>query len=196
MVISWEDTFYEFKNIKKEEKCYMNKLSDNDVNEIYNLLQNTELSYIDIAKHYKVSNSLIDKINKGLIKSKEDFDYPLRQNFHEKLNENAEKIIYLLESTSLNYKEIAIKCNVSKSTVNMIDIGKNHFDKNRTYPIQQKINLKEEINKRVIYLLKETNLTYRKIGERFNLSISAIANINKGRIGKIETENYPIRKNV
>lgn len=182
--------------IYKGENHHMAKLSDDDINEIYELLQTTELPYTDIAKYYGVNNSSIGKIDKGLIRSKEGFIYPLRQNFHERLDENSKKIIHLLESTLFTHKEIATKCNVSKSTVTMINIGKNHFDKNRVYPIRQKIDSKEERNKQIIYLLKETNLTYREIGKRFNLSISTISDINKGRRGKIETENYPIRKNV
>lgn len=175
---------------------HMARLSNNDIDEIYELLQTTDLSYVDIAKYYKVNNSSIGKIDKGLIRSKEGFTYPLRKNFHEKLDEKAKEIIYLLESTLLTHKEIATKCNVSKSTVAMINIGKNHFNKDRIYPIRQKINSNEERNKKIIYLLKETNLTYRAIAERFNLSISTISDINKGRKGKIETENYPIRKKV
>ena len=43
----------------------------------------------------------------------------------------------LLKTTDFSQKEIANLLGVARSTVTMINIGKNHFDENENYPIRK-----------------------------------------------------------
>jgi len=176
------------------------KLTDMQVDEIIKLLKTTNIPQKEIAKQYGVASSSIERICKGLIRAKDNEKYPLRESRHEQLDEQALKIIDLLENSRLTHKEIGAKLGVAKSTVTMINIGKNHFDPNREYPIrklnthqEKSINL-EKRNREIIELLQTTKLTYAEIGKRYNLTISSICDINKGRRGRLSEFQYPIRK--
>ena len=48
-----------------------------------------------------------------------------------------EEIKKLLKTTDFSQKEIANLLGVARSTVTMINIGKNHFDENENYPIRK-----------------------------------------------------------
>ena len=62
--------------------------------------QDTNLSYRDIAVQFGVWSSSIERIDKGLIRAKDDIDYPIRMNYHELLNKKAEQIIKLLKTSN------------------------------------------------------------------------------------------------
>ena len=56
------------------------KISDDEIEEIYNLLLNTDISQQEIAKRYSVGEDTISEINQGKTRIKEGLDYPLRDN--------------------------------------------------------------------------------------------------------------------
>ena len=55
------------------------KLSQNDIDEIYNLLKTTSISLKKIGEQYNVSQDTIIRINKGLTYVKENYNYPIRE---------------------------------------------------------------------------------------------------------------------
>lgn len=56
------------------------KLSDEDVEIIYDLLKNSTITQIEIARMFKVGEDTISEINQGKTRIKEDLVYPLRDN--------------------------------------------------------------------------------------------------------------------
>ena len=59
---------------------HMQKLSEEDISEIYDLLANSSLSQKDIANLYKVGMDVISTINNGKTRYHEGINYPIRQN--------------------------------------------------------------------------------------------------------------------
>lgn len=110
------------------------------------------------------------------------------------LQENILKAIDLLENTNLFYKEIARQTNLSINTIYNINTCKTHtkyhnyknnirkecgrkqyYDKGELNPGSK---LKEAQVLEIIELLKYSDLTMKAIGDKFNVSRSAINNIN------------------
>ena len=86
-----------------------------------------------IAKKYGYKDSTnIGRINNGKIRRRENIEYPIRDK-----DSTYEEIKVLLKTTNLTQREIAKLLGVARSTVTMINIGKNHFDENENYPIRK-----------------------------------------------------------
>ena len=64
----------------RKKRTTTSKINQNDLNEIYNLLQNTTLSFCEIAKKFNLSNSTIGRINSGKFHFDKDRKYPIRKN--------------------------------------------------------------------------------------------------------------------
>lgn len=110
----------------------------NEVNEIRNLLANTKLSISEIAKQTNYSDSSIRRINSGLLWYDENIIYPIRfENTALFKKERMENIIYDLLNSNLTQKEIAIKYNVSRTTITAINRGQNFHQNNIDYPIRK-----------------------------------------------------------
>lgn len=56
------------------------KLTKNDILQIYNLLQNSNISQKEIAKQFNVGQDVISTINQGKSRRLEGYTYPLRNN--------------------------------------------------------------------------------------------------------------------
>ena len=96
-------------------------------------LKYTDLSFLEIAKKYGYKDSTnIGRINNGKIRRREHMKYPIREK-----DCIYEEIKKLLKTTDFSQKEIANLLGVARSTVTMINIGKNHFDENENYPIRK-----------------------------------------------------------
>ena len=65
---------------KRGEYCNWAILTDFQVEQIENLLQQTTISMSQIGKMYQVSGSCIEDINKGRRRTKDNLQYPLRKN--------------------------------------------------------------------------------------------------------------------
>ena len=98
----------------------------------------------------------------------------------------------------MTLKEIAEHFNCKPITISNINQGKHYFDESIDYPIRKeqvktsKITPEQVLE--IINLIRTTNLSFVKIGEKFNLSCSTIGRINSGRYHKQENLTYPIRK--
>ena len=110
------------------------------------------------------------------------------------LDERIYEAIKLLEETTLFYKEIAERTGLSENTISNINRCKSHttyhsyannirlecgkkqyIDVGENNPRRK---LTEEQVKQIIELLKTSTLTAEQIGKQFNVSKSAINNIN------------------
>lgn len=109
------------------------------IEEIKELLKNTDISFEELAKKYNYSVSSILKINNGKIWFNQDNTYPLRVDKRNKkyYSERALLIIDDLLNTTLTQKEIAKKYGVSRSCVTMINIGENNRQSGLTYPLRK-----------------------------------------------------------
>lgn len=106
-----EDTrFKKGAKAPKGVESHLAKFNQTQIDEIYELLANSNLSLRDIAKKYNVSYTVISAINRGLRYNYSDFTYPIRQslNGNSKFNlEQIELIIYDIQNSDLSLKEIS-----------------------------------------------------------------------------------------
>lgn len=103
-----------------------------------------------------------------------------------------------LKETSLSYKELSNKYEVSKTTIGDINKGKVYRNKEIDYPIRKNVNkpgkLNEEDIEIIIERLKFSYDSYETIGKDFEVEGRAISRINQGVFHKKENEIYPIRQ--
>lgn len=114
------------------------KYSDEVIEQINKDLLETNLTYEEIAIENHVSYSHVIQVNNGTRRPIEGVNYPIRNvTTFDFLEQRAILIIWDLENTNLNQKEIAKKHGVARSCVTMINIGKNHKQPNKDYPIRK-----------------------------------------------------------
>lgn len=108
-----------------------------DIENIIYDLKYTSKSFQVIKNEYNYSNiGTISRINCGVIWKKQGEKYPLRKNYltDEEINIIIDK---LLNSDESQYK-IARDLGIARSTVTMINIGKNYARQNMNYPLRKK----------------------------------------------------------
>ena len=185
-----------------------------ELDEIIELLQNhTEYSLIDIANKYKVNQNTILKISTGKSYYNPKLNYPLRKNNHDALKKNDILDYFNSEEELINLKEdllyrwdLDIETDLSKKYKIPIKILRDinngrKFENigNYTYPIRPKNirnnhNLDQSKIKEILNLLKNTNISMTKIGEKYNCGRATISNINLGKAYIIKDYNYPARQ--
>lgn len=107
---------------------------------IFDLLY-TEYSIEEIARRHDISSKVIYKINHGKhIYSIPEVNYPIREPYTRLSSYMLQEIIKDLLDNQLQFKEIEVKYNLSKSTINRINQGKNYYQKNIIYPIRSSTN--------------------------------------------------------
>lgn len=112
--------------------------SQEDVNKVIDLIQNTKISFIDIAKMTNYDASSIKRINEGKLWHDNNLKYPLRiYHSHDFIQDRAFKIISDLQNTTLSQKEIAEKYGVARSTVTAINNGQNNRQEELSYPLRK-----------------------------------------------------------
>jgi len=117
------------------EQNNLSQHSDYEIDEIIELLIKTDLSNKEIAERYNYKDTgTINRINNGEIRRKEGIKYPIRD--LKGVNE-ASKIKDLLENSNLTQKEISKLLGCARSKITMINIGANHYDEQREYPIRK-----------------------------------------------------------
>ena len=108
------------------------------------------------------------------------------------------ELISDLQYTSLSFREIGRKYNLSSTTVNEIDKGKSYYNPKNNYPIRNSKNIVGKIHDEdidsIIYLLQKTYKSFEEIGKLYNVEGRAISRINKGIWHKRDNIDYPIRK--
>jgi group I intron endonuclease len=114
------------------------KLSLYDIEDITDLLRNTNISNKDIAKLYGVTTSLICGINTGK-RWKRDIDYPIRKTSWVGIvldEKNVAQIINLIQTTNLSFSEIGEQFGVKDHCVSAINRGRTWRQENIEYPIR------------------------------------------------------------
>lgn len=113
------------------------KISNNMAKKIQEQALDWNIPGKTIVKSNKITWDIFRHIIKGESWYREDLTYPLRPTEKE-LNElKADRVIELLQNTTLSQKEIAKQVGWGRSAITMINIGKNHFRENLSYPIRK-----------------------------------------------------------
>lgn len=118
------------------------KLTQTQVKEIIELLQQGTLNNLQISIKYEVSDTVIERINKGISYKQPEIEYPIRkrlnQNKHHRLTQTQFDNLAtdLIEST-LSFKELAIKYDISIATIYNINSGRTRKQNKYNYPLRK-----------------------------------------------------------
>ena len=114
-------------------------------------------------------------------------------------NEEADEIKKELMAGN-SVKEVQKKYNkVTESTIGRINRGDLWYDDKLKYPlveIAEDVKLSEKTVKNIINDIKNTTLTLKEIGKKYNVCKSTVVNINNGytEYAQKNEKNFPIRK--
>ena len=124
------------------------KFTEEDIQDIYDLLRQKEYPICQIAKMFDCSRRTLEEINKGNRYFHSNITYPIRQ---EKLSQNGVKnpnakfsqeeldsIIWDLQNTLIEYKDLAKKYNCGSSTIGNICRGTSYRQPNLNYPLRKR----------------------------------------------------------
>lgn len=189
------------------------KLNKQQLQEVYDLLLNSDLFIYEIAKKYNISKEAIGEINYGKRYFNPNFNYPLRtktpksgikkglQNHLTKFNQNDLDEIYdlLINHNEYSLQEIAKMKNVSYATISNINRGIRYAQENYSYPLRSKqknanFKLSEQQIIEIYNKLKYTKQSQKSIGKEYNVSQDTIIRINKGIYYIHNDWEYPIRR--
>lgn len=126
---AWSDTQYTYPLRK-----FSSKISDEKLKEVIMLLKDDSKSIDDIVNITNIKRYIILSINRGKTHYQKDETYPIKELKMKK--EILNKIIHLLSTTNMYYREIAEEVGVQLSTVARINIGESWYDENLSYPIR------------------------------------------------------------
>lgn len=175
-------------------------LSKEQVLEIIKLLQQTDISQVDISKKYDVNVSIINQINAGKkYRLLNDEEYPIRKNKQKMIDEETVQAIIGLLKLGYGNSEIVkmLGNNFSTSAVSAINQGTKHHKADIKYPIRKETNAnKSRLEKAQIikHLLEEGKLNNREIADQVKCDPSTVSRINSGDAYKDDNREYPIRK--
>ena len=183
------------------------------LNEVVNLLiNNTKLSYKDIASIYNVSQDTILNISKGYTYFNPDLSYPLRKYNHDSNKKNEitdyfknEKDLLALKDDLYYRWDLSIetdlinKYNIPLKIIRDINQGRLFDDfGDYTYPIRNK-NIRNNQNftienvLNILSDLRNTSKSMSEIGIKYNIHRDTVSKINKGKSYIIKNYDYPAR---
>lgn len=163
------------------------KLTEEDVLQIKELIKNGLLQ-TTIGKMFNISTSIINNIKQGRGWKHIGEDISEIKTKERKLNEDNVLEIKKLLKSGTSQKEIAIKFNVSPSTISEIKSGKKWAKIGEDISNIKKFNkpnakLNEEKVKKIKKLLSQ-GITQKEIAELFNINVAIISRIKLGKAWK------------
>ena len=187
--------------------------NQSQIDEIVDLLiNNTKLSYKDIAKQYGVSQDTILNISQGYTYFNSNLSYPLRKNNHDSNKkdnvldyfDNEKKLLELKDDLYYRWdlkieNDLTSKYNIPLRILRKINQGKIFQDiGNYQYPIRNK-NIRNSHNftidnvLNILADLRNTSQSMTDIGIKYNTHRNTISKINKGETYIIRNYDYPAR---
>lgn len=125
----------------RKKKVVSAKLPEEKIREVISILMNSNITQVEIAKNFQVTEEVIKKINKGEGPYHIDgIIYPIRNkntNRRKFSSEQIELIISDLSSSILTQIEIAKKFNCGRKLIGQINRGEKYFNEKYSYPIRQ-----------------------------------------------------------
>lgn len=107
-----------------------------NVHDIKRDLLKGDLSMKDISIKYNISIDQIYRINTGKSWSEKEDTYPIRKP-NKTDSKTLNQIVWMLQNTSVTQKEIGKKFSLSRTTITAINLGKNHYNPNLSYPLRK-----------------------------------------------------------
>ena len=172
------------------EDNWISKLTQEKVDKIIEAILDWDYPRREIIKDLDITQDMFRHINEGTAWRKEDLNYPLRPPEAELIEKKARQVKKMLKETNLSQKEIAKQVKLKRSFVTMINIGKNHFDENETYPLRKTY---KERNFLIKKLLLETTLSMVEIAKKTNSDYQSVYNICHGKTWYDKNLKYPLR---
>lgn len=116
------------------------KLTEEDIDNIIEELKYSYDTNTNIGNHYGVSEATIRHINSGIAHHRDDLLYPIRpiDAARSKLTyDEIMEIAYALSNTDISIRQLAKKYDVSRSTIQNINLGsKIYFRRELKYPLR------------------------------------------------------------
>lgn len=170
--------------------------TEEKIEDAIDLLANSNLSFPQISETTGLSITHLYNLNYGLRRRKENIIYPLRDENYltrgQKLTLiEVEQIKETLKNTKTPIKEIEKMYNCK--SISGINIGKLFKDENEIYPLKKQCKI-DNLNE-LIKDLSDSNVSFKKLGEKYNTNEDIISNINRGITYKLDGIKYPIRNN-
>ena len=205
------------RNLWKENE----KLTEEQTEEVRDLLKNSFLTQKEIAEKFNVEDSIIKYINHGISHYNPEINYPIREkylgsklksirenNYNLITDELLLKIHDLLLNSKLTYEEIASQLNINPRLMSTINIGKYEYYKleGYNYPLREKAIIKtsgfDSIHSKltrnevleILSLLKNSDMMIKDIADIYGVSRATISKVNQGIGYFIERVEYPIRE--
>lgn len=118
------------------------KINSQQLQEIIQLLQTTQMTCAEIGQRYNVSGAAIQSINEGVNQRQENITYPIRTRIiphkkHTLTTEELDKLCNDIINTNIPFNQLAIKYNVSSTTVYNINKGTSRKNNKYTYPLRK-----------------------------------------------------------
>ena len=182
-----------------------NRYDKEKINQIkYALKYELDKSILDIAKEFNVDASQVSEINQGKIHAYSNESYPLRSGKNKNVisTEIVDNIVNDLLNSNTAQKDIAAKYNVSVNCITGINLGRNYFNPNLSYPLRtnyqsgasskKTLTLQEVLE--IEDLLQNTDASMRQIAAIYETGLPTIQNINNGAIVKYRNpdKKYPL----
>lgn len=164
--------------------------------EIREKIKTTNISFELIAKEYDVSPNVISGINIGKHYRDDKEEYPLRRKNYSK--DLLKRLFYSLKyEQDKTMAQIAREYEIDMSQLSEINQGRAHRVDWQTYPIRKgKVyNPLYRCAEEIRNLLKSTDIPQKDIARKFNVSVSSVSAINKGRYYRDNKLSYPLRYN-
>lgn len=194
----------------RKKRC-SEKYNNEDYEKIASLLQNTKMTFEEIAVATGTDFNLVADVNRGKRTgwvNENNISIPIRQTTKQaKISiALAKQIIQLLKRNDMSADEIGQYFGIPGYTVGSINRGKHKICKQipEDYPIRKK-PYKNPSNKifstfqlrKILEMLFFTNLSMEEIGKRMNVSKSTITAINTGRnyYNANNLYKFPLRQN-
>lgn len=188
-------------------------LSEKDVNKIISLLQNSILTYDEIADLTGSSKSIVQHINSGIHYHFNNLDYPIRKARTERYDLNNKhsafygkeslllELIKDLKNNVLSYAELENKYDIKTTTLSLINQGKKCKVDGEIYPLRKadkgkgsrRVFTDIELNK-IKNLLETFQYSMSDIGKTMGCSRDLISDVNNGKKQKQANWSYPLRK--
>ena len=184
------------------------KISEDELQEIIQLLKNTQLTFLEIGNQYNLNRNTISSINQGKTYYNESNHYPIRKNKqalnnkHSTFYNNEEKLHELIQtiktSPQKTLAEIAKEYNISYSLISNINTGKRYKLDSEIYPIRSKnTSFKRIFDEKEIQNiyndLANSTLTMKDIGKKYSCDSKVISDLNTGKRQAQQNQTYPIR---
>lgn len=118
------------------------KIGSKELQEIIELLQTTQMTCAEIGKKYNVSGGAIQRINNGSVQHQDNINYPIRtrvtpQKKHTLTTVELSELCNDIINTDIPFSQLAIKYNVSTTTIYNINKGVSRKNNNYIYPLRK-----------------------------------------------------------